>query len=388
MDTYRPEEQGVSQSSSYSDNSYGQNRQYGYEPNYNTTGGYNYDPNPYATGGYGANGYAQNGYDMGGGYESGNPVQMSGLKNFANIISNEVVAKSYLFMMVALFITAGAALTTSPDFAMRIILSNGYWAFVAAEIAIVCGANSAITKNKPIIAGVLFAVYSYMTGMLFSIFFVIYTGESLASVFFMCAGMFAVMAIYGMVTGKDLSSLGSICMMGLVGIIIAGVANMVFIRNGMFDFVVSIVGVLVFVGLTAYDANKTKRLDASASGVIHLNGPQALAYSRNRYIGTDFGRTERQRKVLSEVFKKLPGAMVTNSSGVINGLFPNLTTNLTQSECYKIALGGYKIVGYDMVQQCVPQEGTYSDATIRSMAVLQVDFDANKKFLKQTIYGE
>ena len=129
-------------------------------------------------------------------------------------------------------------------------------------------------------------------------------------------------------------------------------------------------------------------LDASASGVIHLNGPQALAYSRNRYIGTDFGRTERQRKVLTEVFKKLPGAMVTNSSGVINGLFPNLTTNLTQSECYKIALGGYKIVGYDMVQQCVPQEGTYSDATIRSMAVLQVDFDANKKFLKQTIYGE
>ena len=129
-------------------------------------------------------------------------------------------------------------------------------------------------------------------------------------------------------------------------------------------------------------------LDASASGVIHLNGPQALAYSRNRYIGTDFGRTERQRKVLSEVFKKLPGAMVTNSSEVINGLFPNLTTNLTQSECYKIALGGYKIVGYDMVQQCIPQEGTYSDATIRSMAVLQVDFDANKKFLKQTIYGE
>jgi len=246
MDTYRPEEQGVSQSSSYSDNSYGQNRQYGYEPNYNTTGGYNYDPNPYATGGYGAGGYAQNGYDMGGGYESGNPVQMSGLKNFANIISNEVVAKSYLFMMVALFITAGAALTTSPDFAMRIILSNGYWAFVAAEIAIVCGANSAIAKNKPIIAGVLFAVYSYMTGMLFSIFFVIYTGESLASVFFMCAGMFAVMAIYGMVTGKDLSSLGSICMMGLVGIIIAGVANMVFIRNGMFDFAVSVVGVLVF----------------------------------------------------------------------------------------------------------------------------------------------
>lgn len=129
-------------------------------------------------------------------------------------------------------------------------------------------------------------------------------------------------------------------------------------------------------------------LDASASGVIHLNGPQALAYTRNRYIGTDFGRTERQRKVLAEVFKKLPGAMVTNSGGVIDGLFPNLTTNLKQNECYKIALGGYKIIGYDMVQQCVPMEGTYSNATIRSMAVLEVDFEANKRFLKETLYGE
>ena len=119
-----------------------------------------------------------------------------------------------------------------------------------------------------------------------------------------------------------------------------------------------------------------------------MNGPQALAYTRNRYIGTDFGRTERQRKVLAEVFKKLPGAMVTNSGGVIDGLFPNLTTNLKQNECYKIALGGYKIIGYDMVQQCVPLEGTYSNATIRSMAVLEVDFEANKRFLKETLYGE
>lgn len=128
-------------------------------------------------------------------------------------------------------------------------------------------------------------------------------------------------------------------------------------------------------------------LDENASGVIHLNGPQALAYTRNRYIGTDFGRTERQRKVLAEVFKKLPGAMMTNGNGVIDGLFPNLTTNLKQRECYSIALSGWKVVGYDMVQQCVPLEGTYSNATIRSMAVLQVDFDANKKFLQETLYG-
>ncbi len=131
----------------------------------------------------------------------------------------------------------------------------------------------------------------------------------------------------------------------------------------------------------------TDFLDPSLSGMIHLNGPQALAYTRNRYIGTDFGRTERQRKVLGEVFGKLPGAVVTNGGDVVDGLFPNLTTNLEQGECFNIALNGWKIVGYDMVQQAVPVEGTYSNANIRGMAVLEVDFEANKAFLQETLYG-
>lgn len=131
----------------------------------------------------------------------------------------------------------------------------------------------------------------------------------------------------------------------------------------------------------------TDFLDPSLSGVIHLNGPQALAYTRNRYIGTDFGRTERQRKVLGEVFGKLPGAVVTNGGEVIDGLFPNLTTNLEQAECTNIAINAWKFVGYDMVQQAVPVEGTYSNADIRGMAVLEVDFEANKAFLQKTLYG-
>lgn len=132
----------------------------------------------------------------------------------------------------------------------------------------------------------------------------------------------------------------------------------------------------------------TDFLDPSLSGMIHLNGPQALAYTRNRYIGTDFGRTERQRKVLTAVIQKLPGAVLTNSGELTEGLFPNLTTNLKQGECFNLSLNAWKFLGYDMVQQCVPVEGTYSDATIRSMAVLEVDFEANKQFLRTTIYGE
>lgn len=132
----------------------------------------------------------------------------------------------------------------------------------------------------------------------------------------------------------------------------------------------------------------TDFLDPSLSGMIHLNGPQALAYTRNRYIGTDFGRTERQRKVLSAVIGKLPGAVLTNSGELVDGLFPNLTTNLKQGECFNLALNAWKFLGYDMVQQCVPIEGSYSNATIRDMAVLEVDFEANKNYLKSTLYGK
>lgn len=252
MDSYRPEDNGynpnISQYNTGASGSYGQGDAYGYG---SSSGAYDYTPSS-----------EDYGMDIGQGFESGNPVNMSGIKNLGAIISNEVVAKSYLFMMVALFITAGAALTTSPALAIRMLTGSTYIVLILAELAIVWVANIAISKNIPILAGVLFAIYSYLTGMIFSVLFMIYTGGSLASVFFMCSGMFAFMAIYGMITDRDLSSIGSICMMGLVGIIIASSVNLLFLKSSGFDFAVSIVGVLVFVGLTAYDANKTKKIAA------------------------------------------------------------------------------------------------------------------------------
>lgn len=132
----------------------------------------------------------------------------------------------------------------------------------------------------------------------------------------------------------------------------------------------------------------TDYMDTSLSGLIHLNGPQALAYSRNRYIGTDFGRTERQRKVLSAVIKKLPKAVLTNPKELVDGLLPNLTTNLTQVECYRLSFLAAGLLGYDIVQSSIPLDGTYKDATIRGMAVLEVDFDANKKYIQDNIYND
>lgn len=132
----------------------------------------------------------------------------------------------------------------------------------------------------------------------------------------------------------------------------------------------------------------TDYLDASASGMLHLNGPQALAYSRNRYIGTDFGRTERQRKVLAGIIKKLPKTVLTNPQGLAEGLLPNLTTNLTAGECYRLGLQAGGMLSYDIVQGSVPISGSYQNADIRGMAVLQVDFEANRAYLRSSIYGE
>ena len=151
--------------------------------------------------------------------------------------------------------------------------------------------------------------------------------------------------------------------------------------------------------LDVYDDDDTKlsdeelRMDSDKMNtrrMAHMDGIQATAFARVRYGDgkADYGRTERQRKVLSAVMKKLPLAMATNSGELIDGLFPNLTTNLTQTEMYSLSTQASKLLTYDVVQSTVPAEGTYSNATVRKMAVLQVDCEANKKLLKQEIYGQ
>lgn len=132
----------------------------------------------------------------------------------------------------------------------------------------------------------------------------------------------------------------------------------------------------------------TDYLDTSLSGTIHLNGPQALAYCRNRYIGTDFARTERQRKVIAAAIKSAPLALVTNGGELVNGLLTNITTNLTKSELSGLMIQAPAMLTYDMISGSIPLDGTYSNANIRGMAVLEVDFEANKDYIQKEIYGK
>ena len=108
----------------------------------------------------------------------------------------------------------------------------------------------------------MFFLYSALTGITFSVIFVIYTSESLASTFLITAGTFGAMSFYGYVTKKDLTSIGNLCFMGLIGVIIASVVNLFFPSSFLYT-VTTYIGVLVFVGLTAYDTQKIKQMGPS-----------------------------------------------------------------------------------------------------------------------------
>ena len=131
----------------------------------------------------------------------------------------------------------------------------------------------------------------------------------------------------------------------------------------------------------------TDYFDEDVAGMVHLNGPQALAYCRNRYIGSDFGRTERQRKVLGAMISKAPN-MLLNMDDVIEGVFSNVTTNLTQPECMMLVSQVGTLLTHEIVQGSIPMEGTYSNASINGMSVLSVDFEANNAYIRSEIYGE
>ena len=163
---------------------------------------------------------------------------------------------------MALVITGFTAygVATSPGI-LQAIYSNQilFWGLVIAEFALVIGVSAAINRLSLAMATLMFVLYSVINGALLSFIFLAYTASSIATVFFITAGTFAVMAFIGYTTKTDLTSMGKILMMALIGLIIATVVNL-FIKSSGFTLILSYVGVLVFVGLTAYDSQKIKQM--------------------------------------------------------------------------------------------------------------------------------
>jgi FtsH-binding integral membrane protein len=131
------------------------------------------------------------------------------------------------------------------------------WILFLAEIGLVMYLSFRITKMSAGAAAGSFLVYSFLSGLTLSSIFFVYTGGKIFQAFVVAAGMFAAMSVYGMVTKRDLTSWGSFFFMGLIGLIICSVVN-IFLHSSALSFAVSVIGVFVFVGLTAYDTQKLK----------------------------------------------------------------------------------------------------------------------------------
>ena len=172
------------------------------------------------------------------------------------------INKVYGWMALALAITGFVALrVASTESLVNAIASNQilFFGIILAELGLVIWLSSAIESMNATRAITLFLLYSALNGLTFSVLFLIYTQASIASTFFVTAGTFGVMSAYGYFTKTDLSSWGNILFMGLIGIIIASVVN-IFWHSEILYWAVTYIGVLVFVGLTAYDTQKIKRM--------------------------------------------------------------------------------------------------------------------------------
>ena len=168
------------------------------------------------------------------------------------------------------------------EFGNTIFFSGWRWLVMLAPLGIVFYMSFGINKMSAARAQTVFWVFAGLMGLSLSWIFMVYTPYSITRVFFITSGTFGAMSIYGYTTKRDLTKLGSFLMMGLIGIIIASVVNM-FMKSTMMYYVISILGVLIFVGLTAYDTQKIKNM-YSASDTGELMGKKAVMGALTLYL--------------------------------------------------------------------------------------------------------
>lgn len=178
-------------------------------------------------------------------------------------IEESVLAQSFIFMTIALIITAIASAITlnSPNLLYAVFTNNGmFYGLLISEFVVVIAANRAMSRNRLLSSAILFVLYSGINGVTLSIIFFAYQLGSVFSIFIMSAVIFGITAFFGIVTKKDLSTVGNICFMGLIAVIVLGIANIFFVKSSGLDLIVSAIGVFIFVGLAAYDSQKIKRM--------------------------------------------------------------------------------------------------------------------------------
>lgn len=175
---------------------------------------------------------------------------------------NTFVQSVYNWMAIGLALTGAVAWFVANNEPVLRVVYQMRWLFFIGELALVFMLAGRVHKMKASTATGMFMFYAALNGATLSFIFLVYTMSSIASTFFICAGTFAACSVFGWVTKRDLTGLGSFMFMGLIGILIASVIN-IFLRSPGMQMIISYIGVLVFTGLTAYDTQKLKSMAMS-----------------------------------------------------------------------------------------------------------------------------
>ena len=179
-------------------------------------------------------------------------------------------------------INASGQIIALTNYGNAIFNSGLKWLVMLAPLAVIFYMSFGINKMSTSKAQTVFWIFTILMGLSLSWVLIVFTGVSVARVFFITSATFGAMSIYGYTTKRDLTKLGSFLMMGLIGIIIASLVN-IFLKSTMMHFVISILGVLIFVGLTAYDTQKIKNM-YSASATIEVSGKKAIMGALTLYL--------------------------------------------------------------------------------------------------------
>lgn len=175
--------------------------------------------------------------------------------------NTQVYPKMFTWLFIGLLITfaSGYALTLNEQLMIQ-VLAIGILPIAIIEIVIALVLGIRLAKMHPLTMKILYVIYSILTGVTFSVIFVAFEVSSLISIFIITAIIFALLAFYGYTTKRDLTKIGTIALIALLGIIIGGILNIFIFKSTMFDTVLTMLGVLIFIAYIAYDVNKVKQL--------------------------------------------------------------------------------------------------------------------------------
>jgi len=197
-----------------------------------------------------------------------------------------LMRKVYTWMTLALVITAFTAYGVANSPAMlQLIFGNSLvmWGLIIAELALVFIVSGMINRLSLTTATLLFILYSVLNGATLSVIFLAYSTTIIAKTFFVTAATFGAMSVFGYLTKRDLSSVGRLMLMALIGLIIATIVN-VFVKSNGLDLIITYIGVLIFVGLTAYDTQRIKQMALTADGMDEGVQKMALMGALSLYL--------------------------------------------------------------------------------------------------------